>query len=52
VAAKFGFIDNFIYIDLKKPLSKRKLKIIQKKGLLTKGIKIFKNWQTKTGKLY
>ncbi len=48
-AAKIGFDDNFIYQELKRPLSKRKIPIQQ--IMRKEALKIFKEWNKKSDKI-
>jgi tRNA(Arg) A34 adenosine deaminase TadA len=47
-AAKIGFIDDFIYKELEKPLNKRKLKITQ--HLHDESLMSFEVWDMKPNK--
>lgn len=52
IAADYGFIDDFIYIDIKKPKNKRKLKVIGFPEYFALAEKTFKTWQSLKGKVY
>ena len=52
IAAKYGFIDDFIYLDLKKASNKRKLQVSSFKDSFKSGLAVFKKWHKLNGKLY
>lgn len=52
VAAQVGFDDDFIYLDLKRPPEKRRVRVAQWPEGEAAGAEIFKEWKKRKGKLY
>ena len=52
VAAGVGFDDSFIYEELDRPPSRRRIAVEHFEPLLSEGASVFKEWQAANGKLY
>ena len=47
-AAKFGFDDQFIYEEIERPTSERRIESVN--ALRDEGLKVFESWADKTNK--
>lgn len=52
VAARAGFDDGFIYLDLERPPAKRRVRVSQWRAGEDEGAAIFADWRRRKGKLY
>ncbi|HTM67899.1 MAG TPA: nucleoside deaminase [Candidatus Binatia bacterium] len=52
VAASVGFDDSFIYEELEKPPSRRRIPVEHDESLVAEGEAVFREWKARDGKLY